>query len=166
MSNMHSIGERRPEEIAWSWSARRPLWAWGKEASASATVTSGKVKDFLVFKENDYFSKYLIFNQTFQPQSSLDRYLTGPTPAASQDYLTQDELVKSRAALKDEIKRWTHQRNPQVLSTKVLFWILEEGKLINEPVSLRSSICESWSSFAGSSGCSIRSISWGCKDGW
>ena len=49
----------------------------------------------------------------------LHRYLTGPTPAASQDYLTQDELVKSRAALKDEIKRWTHQRNPQVLSTKV-----------------------------------------------
>ena len=50
--------------------------------------------------------------------SRLERYLTGPTPAASQDYLTQDELVKSRAALKDEIKRWTHQRNPQVLSTK------------------------------------------------
>ena len=49
--------------------------------------------------------------------SKLDRYFSGPTTVASQDYLTQDELTKSRTALQQELKVWAAQRNPNVLSS-------------------------------------------------
>ena len=49
--------------------------------------------------------------------SKLDRYFSGPTPVASQDYLTQDELTKSRTNLQRELKIWAAQRNPNVLSS-------------------------------------------------
>ena len=49
--------------------------------------------------------------------SKLDRYFSGPTTVASQDYLTQDELTKSRTNLKQELKVWAAQRNPNVLSS-------------------------------------------------
>ena len=49
--------------------------------------------------------------------SKLERYFSGPTPVASQDYLTQDELARSRANLQQELKVWTAQRNPNVLSS-------------------------------------------------
>jgi len=56
--------------------------------------------------------------------SRLERYFTGPTPAASQDYLTQDELAKSRDSLKEELRRWKDQRNPPVLSSKAAVSVL------------------------------------------
>merc|ERR1719394_2271632 len=49
--------------------------------------------------------------------SKLERYFTGPTPASSQDYLTQDEVIKARANLQQELKSWQAQRNPNVLSS-------------------------------------------------
>ena len=49
--------------------------------------------------------------------SKLERYFSGPTPVASQDYLTQDELARSRTNLQQELKVWTAQRNPNVLSS-------------------------------------------------
>ena len=49
--------------------------------------------------------------------SKLDRYFSGPTTVASQDYLTQDELTKSRISLQQELKVWAAQRNPNVLSS-------------------------------------------------
>ena len=49
--------------------------------------------------------------------SRLERYFTGPTPAASQDYLTQDELQKSSVNLQQELRAWTEKRNPAVLSS-------------------------------------------------
>jgi len=56
--------------------------------------------------------------------SRLERYFTGPTPAASQDYLTQDELHKSRQNLQQELKIWTAQRNPAVLSSSAAVSVL------------------------------------------
>jgi len=56
--------------------------------------------------------------------SRLERYFTGPTPAASQDYLTQDELHKSRINLQQELKVWTAQRNPAVLSSAAAVSVL------------------------------------------
>lgn len=49
--------------------------------------------------------------------SKLDRYFSGPTTVASQDYLTQDELTKSRTNLQQELKVWAAQRNPNVLTS-------------------------------------------------
>ena len=49
--------------------------------------------------------------------SNVDRYMTGPTPVSSQDYLTQDEVIKARANLQQELKIWKAQRNPNVLSS-------------------------------------------------
>jgi len=56
--------------------------------------------------------------------SRLERYFTGPTPAASQDYLTQDELHKSTLNLQQELKVWTAQRNPAVLSSSAAVSVL------------------------------------------
>lgn len=56
--------------------------------------------------------------------SRMERYFSGPTPAASQDYLTQDELAKSRLSLKEELARWREGRNPAVLSSKAAVSVL------------------------------------------
>jgi len=56
--------------------------------------------------------------------SRLERYFTGPTPAASQDYLTQDELAKSRDNLREELKKWKEQRNPCVLTSRAAVAVL------------------------------------------
>jgi len=56
--------------------------------------------------------------------SRMERYFTGPTPASSQDYLTQDELAKSRSSLREEVRRWGEQRNPPVLSNKAAVTVL------------------------------------------
>jgi len=58
--------------------------------------------------------------------SRLERYFTGPTPAASQDYLTQDEASNARASLQTELSTWTSQRNPQVLSSSAAVGVLGE----------------------------------------
>jgi len=56
--------------------------------------------------------------------SRLERYFTGPTPAASQDYLTQDELQKSSVNLQQELRAWTEKRNPAVLSSSAAVSVL------------------------------------------
>merc|ERR1712098_164832 len=56
--------------------------------------------------------------------SRLERYFTGPTPAASQDYLTQDELHKSRVGLQQELEKWTAQRSQAVLSSSAAVSVL------------------------------------------
>merc|ERR1719219_3245779 len=56
--------------------------------------------------------------------SKLERYFSGPTTVASQDYLTQDELTKSRTALQQELKVWAAQRNPNVLSSSAAVSVL------------------------------------------
>jgi len=56
--------------------------------------------------------------------SKLERYFTGPTPASSQDYLTQDEVIKARANLQQELKSWQAQRNPNVLSSSAAVSVL------------------------------------------
>ena len=63
--------------------------------------------------------RYVSLNLTLTLTFTLTRYFSGPTPAASQDYLTQDELAKSRLSLKEELARWREGRNPAVLSSKV-----------------------------------------------
>lgn len=56
--------------------------------------------------------------------SRVDRYLTGPTPAASQDYLTSEELRYSRANLQAELKSWAESRNPPELSSSAAVSVL------------------------------------------
>ncbi|XP_023328908.1 general transcription factor IIH subunit 1, partial [Eurytemora carolleeae] len=105
--------------------------------------------------------------------SRMERYFTGPTPAASQDYLTQDELKRSRTNLAAELETWASfgQRHQSVLTSSNAVHVLGElcpggsmmtgrtDKLAEQcPVSVQadlrqlySSLCELirhfWSSF-------------------
>jgi len=54
----------------------------------------------------------------------VDRYLTGPTPAASQDYLTSDELRYSRANLQSELSAWAETRNTGDMSSSAAVSVL------------------------------------------
>jgi len=56
--------------------------------------------------------------------SRLERYFTGPTPAASQDYLTAAELARARTSLEAELTSWQAQRNPAVLSSAAAVSVL------------------------------------------
>jgi len=58
--------------------------------------------------------------------SRLDRYLTGPTPASSQDYLTADEAAVARQQLQTELNTWLKARNPVVLSSSAAVNVLGE----------------------------------------
>jgi len=56
--------------------------------------------------------------------SKMERYFTGPTPVSSQEYLTQDELIKARNNLQQELNSWKVQRNPNVLSSSAAVSVL------------------------------------------
>eukprot|EP00088_Acartia_fossae_P015028 TRINITY_DN1813_c0_g1_i4.p1 TRINITY_DN1813_c0_g1~~TRINITY_DN1813_c0_g1_i4.p1 ORF type:complete len:547 (+),score=108.70 TRINITY_DN1813_c0_g1_i4:30-1643(+) len=60
--------------------------------------------------------------------SRMERYFSGPTPHASQDYLTQDELKASRANLATELETWANfgQRNQPVLTSANAVQVLGE----------------------------------------
>jgi len=60
--------------------------------------------------------------------SRMERYLTGPTPAASQDYLTQDELKLSRRNLEAELQSWANfgQRQQSILTSSNAVQVLGE----------------------------------------
>jgi len=60
--------------------------------------------------------------------SRMERYFTGPTPAASQDYLTSDELRLSRLSLEKELETWANfgQRHKPVLTSSNAVVVLGE----------------------------------------
>ena len=71
--------------------------------------------------------------------SKLERYFTGPTPASSQDYLTQDEVAKARTNLQQELKNWRAQRNPNVLSSSAAVTQFQT-LVLNEAIDLTSAV--------------------------
>jgi len=119
--NHHSIMVMEATE------AKDPVVEEGAEPAAAKPPESGPTRK-RVHEKTDYLDL-----EASEPKktnqlnlSRMERYLTGPMPAASQDYLTQDELKRSRISLSSELATWMQfgQRNQNVLSSNSAVQVL------------------------------------------
>ena len=157
MSKRPSTGQRGAEEIARSWSSGRPRWAWGQKASTSTVVTSGKVK-----LSGFFFGKVILGQRAWREKNYLvskdNHHLAGiwlaphqqPVKTISHKTSWSSPGLPSRMRSRDGLTNGTPKFCPQRSSScpPKLNWQLSKAHL-----------------HSGSSGCAVRSFSWGCQDG-